>query len=78
MALAEIMAVSGLAGISCSILPGPNIIDFFYFVYLISFVIRLRGFLHGNCKGPVNGETACICDTVQFCMICIYFSLGTI
>jgi len=24
---------------------------------------RLRGFLHGNCKGPVNGETACICDT---------------
>jgi len=24
---------------------------------------RLRGFLHGDCKGPVNGETACICDT---------------
>ena len=25
---------------------------------------RLRGFLHGDCKDPVNGETACICDTV--------------
>jgi len=24
---------------------------------------RLRGFLHGDCKDPVNGETACICDT---------------
>ena len=27
MALAEIVAVSGLAGISCNILPGPYIID---------------------------------------------------
>ena len=30
----------------------------------IIMLTRLRGFLHGDCKDPVNGETACICDTV--------------
>ena len=31
---------------------------------IVIMLTRLRGFLHGDCKDPVNGETACICDTV--------------
>ena len=32
--------------------------------------------MHGDCKGPVSGETACICDTVPpFIKTYLYFPL---